>query len=196
MKIKQAYIQLISDAIIPLAGALFFNWSLYFILIFYCIDLLALEVVLHLKSRKTIEFRGINRKEWHQRGLKSAVLFLLSLLLIHFCVFFIQPGIDFQKELVEFMAYEEMGIQQGYILVPLIAFAAYQLYRMTFLMPARFRTITMDEIWNPHLVSLLIVIAFSGIVIGLSQLLVFHELVYILGIVGFSSAYQIWRIVK
>lgn len=196
MKIKQAYIQLISDAIIPLAGALFFDWSLYFILIFYCIDLLALEVILHLKSKKTVEFRGINKKEWFKRGWKSGVLFLLALLVIHVGVFFIQRGIDFQTELVDFMAYEEMGIQQGYILVPLIAFAAYQLYRMTFLMPARFRTITLDEIWNPHLISLLIIIAFSGIAIGLSQLIVFHELVYILAIVGVSSAYQFWRIVK
>lgn len=196
MKIKQAYIQLISDAIIPLAGALFFDWSLYFILIFYCLDLLALEVILHLKSKKTVEFRGINKKKWLNYGLKSGTLFLLVLLLIHLGVFFIHPGIDFQKELIDFMAYEEMGIQQGYILVPLIAFSAYQLYRMSFLMPARFRTIAMGEIWNPHLISLLIIIGFSGVVIGLSQFMVFHELVYILGIVGISSAYQFWRIVK
>ena len=196
MKIKQAYIQLISDAIIPLAGALFFDWSLYFILIFYCIDLLASEVILHLKSKKTVEFRGMNKSNWIQNGLKSGVLFIVSLLLIHLGVFFIHPGIDFQKELVDFMAYEEMGIQQGYILVPLITFAAYQLYRMTFLMPARFRTITLNEIWNPHLISLLIIIGFSGSVVGLSQLIVFPELVYILAIVGVSSAYQLWQIIN
>ncbi len=196
MRIKQAYIQLIGDAIIPLAGALFFDWSLYFILIFYCIDLLASEVILHLKSKKTVEFNGINVKKWRQQGLKSGLLLVLALLLIHIAVFFIQLGIDFSTELIDFMAYEEMGIQQGYILVPLIAFSAYQLYRMTFLMPARFRTITLDEIWHPHLISLLIIIGFSGLVIGLSQLIVFHELVYILAIVAISSTYQLWRIVK
>lgn len=196
MRVKQAYIQLIGDAIIPLAGAFFFDWSLYFILIFYCIDLLASEVILHLKSKKTVEFRGINKKGWRQYGVKSGLLLTLALVLIHLGVFFIQSGIDFQNELIEFMAYEEMGIQQGYILVPLIAFSAYQLYRMTFLMPARFRTITLDEIWHPHLISLLIIIGFSGLVIGLSQLIVFPELVYILAIVAISSAYQLWRIVK
>lgn len=196
MRIKQAYIQLIGDAIIPLAGALFFDWSLYFILIFYCIDLLASEVILHLKSKKTVEFHGINVKKWRQQGLKSGLLLVLALLLIHLGVFFIQLGIDFSTELIDFMAYEEMGIQQGYILVPLIAFSAYQLYKMTFLMPARFRTITLDEIWHPHRISLLIIIGFSGLVIGLSQLIVFHELVYILAIVAISSVYQFWRIVK
>lgn len=196
MKINQAYIQLIGDAVIPLAGALFFDWSLYFILIFYCIDLVATEVILHLKSKKTVEFRGINKKEWITRGLKSGILFLISLVLIHLGVFSIHPEIDFQKELIAFMAYEEMGIAQGYILVPLIAFAAYQLYKMTFLLPARFRTISMDEIWCPHLISLLIIIGFSGVVIGISQFLVFPELAYVLSIVGISAAYQFWQIVK
>jgi len=193
---KQAYIQLIGDAVIPLAGALFFDWSLYFILIFYCLDLLASEVIIHLKSKKTIEFRGINKKEWMQRGVKSGILLLVALAIIHVGVFFIQPGIDFQKELVDFMAYEEMGIQQGYILVPLIAFSAYQLYRMSFLMPARFRTVTMNEIWNPHLISLVIIIGFSGVSIGISQFIVFPDLAYTLAIVVISSAYQLWRLVK
>lgn len=196
MKIKQEYIQLVGDAIIPLAGAFFFDWSLYFILIFYCIDLLALEVILNLKSKKTVEFRGINKKEWSKRAVKSGVLLLLTLALIHTAVFFIEPGIDFKQQLYDFIMYEEMGIAQGFILVPLIAFSAYQLYKMNFLMPARFRTVSMDEIWRPHFISLVVMIGFSGLAIGLSQFIVFHELVYVLGIVIVSSAYQLWRILK
>ena len=71
MKTNQAYIQLIGDAVIPLAGALFFDWSLYFILIFYCIDLFVAEVILHVKSKKTVEFRGIRKNEWISHGLKA-----------------------------------------------------------------------------------------------------------------------------
>lgn len=196
MKLKQSYIQLIGDAVIPLAGALFFDWSLYFILIFYCLDLLAAEVVLHLKSKKTVEFRGLSKNKWLKSGLASGVLFLVSLLMIHFGVFFIQTGIDFKKELFEFISYEEMGIAQGYILIPIIAFSAYQMYRMDFLMPARFRTTSLDEIWRPHLISLLIIIGFSGISIGVSQFLVLPELVYTLCIVAISSAYQYWKITR
>lgn len=196
MKVKQEYIQLIGDAIIPLAGAFFFDWSLYFILIFYCIDLLALEVILHLKSKKTVEFRGIDKKEWSKRGLKSGLLLLLTLALIHLAVFFIESGIDFKQQLYDFIMYEEMGIAQGFILVPLIAFSAYQLYKMSFLMPARFRTISMDEIWRPHFISLMIMIGFSGLVIGLSQFIVLPELVYVLAIVIVSSGYQFYRIAR
>jgi len=196
VKIKQEYIQLLGDAIIPLAGAFFFDWSLYFILIFYCLDLVALEVILHLKSKKTVEFRGISKNEWSKRGLISALLLVFVLALIHLAVFFIEPNIDFTQQLYDFVMYEELGIPQGIVLVPLIAFSAYQLYKMNFLMPARFRTISMDQIWKPHLVSLLIMFAFSGVIIGISQFIVFHELVYVLGIVLISFAYQIWRIMK
>ncbi len=196
MKIKQAYIQLISDAIIPLAGALFFGWSLYFILLFYCLDLIATEVITHLKSRKTVEFRGMDKKLWLSNGIKSAALLVIIVGLIHLGVYFIQSGIDFKTEFIAFLTYEEMGIQQGYILLPLVAFAAFQLYRMTFLMPARFRNITLEEIWNPHLTSLLLMIAFAGIIVGLSQFIIFPELVYTLLIVALSSVYQLCQMVK
>lgn len=193
---KQAYIQLIGDAIIPLSGALFFDWSLYFILLFYCLDLLASEVIIHLKSKKTVEFRGMTTKRWFLNGLKSAGLLLLVITLMHVGVFFIQEGIDFTRDFREFIMYEELGVQQGYILIPLVAFSAYQLYRMTFLMPARYRTITMEEIWNPHFVSLFLMIGLSGLAIGLAQVVVFPEIAYVLSIVTLSSAYQLWKILK
>ena len=196
MKIRQEYIQLIGDAVIPLAGAFFFDWSLYFILIFYCLDLMVNEVILHLKSKKTVEFRGIKNKDWSNRGLKSGGLLLVALALIHIAILFIEPGIDFNQQLYDFMMYEELGVPQGFVLVPLIAFSALQLYRMNFLMPARFRTVSMDQIWRPHLISLLIIIGFTGLSIGISQFVVFPTFVYVLAIVIISSAYQYWQIIK
>lgn len=196
MKIRQEYIQLIGDAVIPLAGAFFFDWSLYFILIFYCLDLLAQEVILHLKSKKTVEFRGIDKNIWSTNGIKSGVLLLFVLALIHVAVYFIEPGIDFKQQLYDFIMYEELGIPQGVVLVPLIAFSAYQLYKMTFLMPARFRTISLEEIWKPHLIAQLIIIGFAGLSIGISQFIVFPEIVYVLAIVIISFSYSLYQVSK
>ncbi len=196
MKIRQEYIQLVGDAIIPLAGAFFFDWSLYFILIFYCLDILAQEVILHLKSKKTVEFLGKNKKVWSSHGLKSGLLLLVALVLIHFAVFFIEPGIDFKRQLYEFIMYEELGIPQGVILVPLIAFSAYQLYRMNFLMPARFRTISIERIWRPRFNALVVIIGFSGLVIGISQFIIFSEVVYVLSIVTISFFYSLYQLSK
>ena len=194
MNTKQAYIQLVGDALIPLLGAFYFDWSLYFILLFYCLDLVANEVVVHLKSRKTVEFSGIGTNQWLKKGVKSAFLLLTSLVAIHVAVYFIHPDINFQKELIDFMAYEEMGIAQGYVLVPFVALSAYQLYRMDFLIPAKYRTIDIMQIWKPHLTSLIIITLFAGLTIGLSQIIVFNDLVYVLSIVGVSSIYQLWLI--
>lgn len=156
--------------------------------------MLAQEVILHLKSKKTVEFRGINKNEWSSRGLKSGLLLLVALAMIHLAVFFIEPGIDFKRQLYDFIMYEELGIPQGFVLVPLIAFSAYQLYRMNFLMPARFRTISIDGIWRPHFISLLIIIGFTGLAIGISQFIVFSELVYVLAIVAISFFYSLYQL--
>lgn len=196
MKIQQAYIQLIGDAIIPLAGALFFDWGLYFILVYYCLDLIAREVILQLKSKKIIEFSGINNNLRMRYTVLSVLYFLLGLAMIHAAVYVIHPTINFQKELIDFMSYEEMGIQQGFILLPLIAFAAFQQYRMSFLMPAKFRSMSLEEIWKPHHQSQLIVIAAAGIAIGVAQVVALPDLVYVLAIVAVSSLYQLWQLRK
>lgn len=193
---RQSLLQLFADAFIPLAGAFLFDWSLYFILLFYCLDLIASEFIIHLKSKKVVEFSGISKKRWLKNGLGSGVLVALAITLIHVSIYYIQQGIDFEKEFFDFMMYEELGIPQGYVLIPLVVFSAYQLYRMNFLMPAKFRTLQLDEIWKPHFQSLVVILFGALVTIGLSQVIVFHDWVYVISIVAISSAYQIWMIRK
>ena len=196
MKIQQAYVQLVGDAIIPLAGALFFDWGLYFILIYYFLELLAQEVILQLKSKKIAEYSG---KGTELRGKYTALSFLFLLVgigLIHLAVYFIHPGIHFQQEWIDFMAYEDMGIPQGVLLLPLVAFAEYQQYRMTFLMPAKFRSVRMEDLWKSHHQSQLLVLAAAGISVGLAQVLTLPDLVYVLAIVLLRAAYQFWQLRK
>ena len=196
MKIQQAYLQLIGDALIPLFGALFFGWGLYFILIYYFLDLLAQEVILQLKSKKINEFSGKKNTQLGKSTVLSFLLLLLGIALIHLAVYVIHPTIHFWQEWIEFMTYKELGIPQGVLLLPLIAFAAYQQYRMTFLMPAKFRSIRLEEIWKPHHQSQLLVLAAAGISMGLAYLFTLPDLVYVLAIVAFRAAFQYWQIRK
>ena len=62
-----------------------------------------------------------------------AILFVFGLFVIHTAMFFIAPGIQFCTEVYDFINYEEMGIKQGYILIPLVLLLSYQQYKMTFL---------------------------------------------------------------
>ena len=192
MKVNAKVIQLASEGLIPLLGFFLWNWSLYFILLFYFIDLLANEVILHLKSKKTIEYRPIseNKTQWLKHGVSSSVTLTFVIVTIHLAMYFIAPGIDFANEAIAFWNYEEMGIKQGYILVPLMVFVGYQQYKMEFLMPAKFRTTDLNTLWVKHIKSLVMIIGFAGFCFGLSQIIVLPEIVFVLGIILFTTVYK------
>ena len=192
MKINQKLIQILLGAVIPLGGFFFWDWSLYFILLFYFIDILANEVIVHLKSRKVLSFQSVTLKE---NGLKfsitSITILFLLILISHFAIQFIMEGIDFKEEIISFWNYTEMGLKQGYILVPIIVLMSYQKYKMEFLIPARYRKVKIKEIWMNHIKALMVILAFSCLSLGFSQFIILPEIVYVLGIILFTSIYQL-----
>lgn len=192
MKIQPKYSQLIGDAVIPLLGFFLWNWSLYFILLFYIIDLLLIEVVMHLKTKKTLQQRTTEDKSiWFKQGVLSTVLFVVNCILIHFAIQKLHPTIDFQKEALAFWSYKDMGIEQGYILLPLLIFVAYQKYKMEFLMPGLFRTINLQAMWKEHKKANIILFAFIGLAFGVFSFISPPEWLVILLIVALSSGYKL-----
>ncbi|MDP5011972.1 MAG: hypothetical protein NWQ47_12145 [Crocinitomicaceae bacterium] len=192
MKIQPKYIQLIGDAVIPLLGFFLWNWSLYFILLFYIIDLLLIEVVMHLKTKKTLQERTTEDKSiWYKQGILSTVLFVVNCILIHLAVQELHPTIDFQQEALAFWSYKDMGIEQGYILLPLLIIVAYQKYKMEFLMPGLFRTINLQAIWKEHKKANIIQLAFIGLAFGVFSFISPPEWLVILLIVAISSGYKL-----
>jgi hypothetical protein len=192
MKIQPKYIQLIGDAVIPLLGFFLWNWSLYFILLFYIIDLLLIEVVMHLKTKKTLKERTQEDKSiWYKQGILSTVLFLINCILIHLAIQELHPTIDFQKEAIAFWSYKDMGIEQGYILFPLLIFVAYQKYKMEFLMPALYKVINLQTMWKEHQKANIILLAFIGLALGVFSFIAPPEWLLILLIVALSSGYKL-----
>ncbi|MCH2223213.1 MAG: hypothetical protein MK066_00495 [Crocinitomicaceae bacterium] len=191
MKINPRYIQLVGDAAIPLLGFFIWDWSLYFILLFYFIDLLMSEVLMHVKSSKIIVFQGEEqRSSWIYQGAISLLILLAGITAIHGAMAQIDLGIDFQDELIAFWSYTELGIQQGYILVPLIAFAGYQQYKLTFLMRAKYRTAEVRNIWKRHHITLILLLSSAGVALGLSFFVTLPEMIYVLLIVVGCTTYS------
>ena len=184
-------IQLASEGLIPLLGLLLWGWSLYFILLFYFFDLIANEGIMHLKSIKTIRFQGLKTQDWIKYGSMSLLTLLIAILVIHFSLMFIHPEIDFLNEFLAFWNYEELGIKQGYFLVPLIVFVSIQQYKMEFLIRGTYQKAIVNKIWKTHIQALLVIIAFAGLCLGVSQFVVFPEAVYVLGIIGLSTIYKL-----
>ena len=119
------------------------------------------------------------------------MLFVGVVAAIHASVWWMQPEIDFLKELQLFWEYEELGIQQGYILLPLIAYAAYAQYRMSFLMPGKAQKVLMDTVWRQHFIALLLILAGAiitallGTFIPLGETLVVCLIVLAVGAYGY-----------
>lgn len=150
-RIPQKYILIASDALIPVLGFFLWDWSLYFILLFYFLDLIGREVVLHFKSHKIIETQGFPKpKDYLKTALSSAGHLMIVIAGSHMVLSFLHPQIDFFDEMQRFWNYEEWGIKQGPLLLPLIGLAVYSQYRGQFLMRGKDRVTPIVGLWKQH----------------------------------------------
>lgn len=188
MQNKAIYIQLIGDALIPLLGFFLWDWSLYFILLFYLLDLLASEVVVLFKAKKA---KGTDSPDKRPFWVYSWIILLFNVITFHVGVFLMHPEVNFQEQFVEFMMYEEMGIPQGFVLIPLIGFIAYQQYQMEFVRTGLFTRAVSSKIWARHIVDRLNILIFSLAVVLLLIFVPISEMAILLAIVILSSGYQL-----
>jgi len=192
MRIQPKYLLLFSDAFIPILGFFVWNWSLYFIVLFYFLDLLAREAITHLKTKKIYEEQGLsNKSKWIRSGVISALLLLLVFAAAHLGVYAAFPKIDFLHEIQLFWEYEELGIQQGYLLIPLVGYGAYAQYKMQFLTPNKARTVLVDSLWRQHHLALILIIVGSLLSLLLSLIVPLPEVVYLLAIVASAAAFTL-----
>ena len=142
------FIQILGELAIPLLGFFLWNWSLYFILLFYMIENL-FATYFQLETFRRFKFL-VEKKEsaLNYKNLSVFVSFwLMEVVLIHLFLFLTTPAIQFGKEVIYFFMYEDMGIPQGFLLVPLLYFAS----RMKMKQDIKTLTIkikSMDEVKN------------------------------------------------
>ena len=186
--------QLVADALIPLLGYFLWDWSIYFIVLFYLIDLLSGEILAHFKAKKINQHQqGRDLKTWLKYGFLSFFFFVVTLFSIHLVILQIYPGIDFQTEIASFWNYEDMGIKQGYVLIPLLFLVAFQRYKLEFLGPQKYRTLVLPVLWKNHIRTYLPLIAGVGICAGLVNFVTIPDILLLIGILLLTSLYR-WRV--
>ena len=119
MRHQEKIAVLIGDVALPLIGFFFWDWGFYFIALYFLIDQFAKQVFLlpRLVSAQVI---------LPQKAIifaKSMLLFLFQILMILLMNYQLNPQFNLFQESINFIMYKDMGIQQGFILVPLL-FAA------------------------------------------------------------------------
>jgi hypothetical protein len=119
------FIQILGELAIPLLGFFLWNWSLYFILLFYMIENL---FAVYFKLETFRRFKFLVEKRESAINYKKLSIFitfwLIEVVLIHLFLFLTNPSIQFGKEVVDFFMYEDMVIPQGILLIPLLYFAS------------------------------------------------------------------------
>ncbi|HZH86410.1 MAG TPA: hypothetical protein VFD77_03770 [Brumimicrobium sp.] len=180
-------INAIGEAAIPLMGLLFFDWGIYFILLFYFIDLVATEVFVYIKVNKIIQFQKINFPFSIRYGrlMYNSFLMLSLVVIAHIAVYIIVPDIDFLLQITEFLSYEEAGIPipQGYILLPLVILGNFQQYKTLFIKTGEFRRSSWKVLIFSRRKALYIAMIGGVIAIPLAYFVSLPSYVYILTVI-------------
>ena len=115
MKKLEIISAILGDAALPLVGFLFWDWGFYFITLFFLFDLVIRTLILH----KRIGFLPsiILPKAFLLKGIGFVVS---EVLILHLLVYFSFNPISFTAEIWSFLSYEELGVAQGILLLPLL----------------------------------------------------------------------------
>ena len=118
-------IQILGELAIPLMGFFLWNWSLYFILLFYIIENL---FATYFQVETFRKFQALIQKKSIPLNVKQVFIFLgfwlLEVIFIHVFLFLTNSSIHFGKVIIDFFMYEDMGIPHGFLLIPLLYFAS------------------------------------------------------------------------
>jgi len=190
---KQLYLQILSNLIIPVLGFFWWGWNLYFILLFFMLDMVSSEIVHHLKVRK---IKASQQTEslliatpTTTYTMVSLLFLLFTLLIINFGMQLYQPTIDLKQEIWSFLSYKEMGIPQGIILLPLIGLMAFMQYKTEFVLPKLHLKQLEKPLWKQHIKERFLLISFSAILLFIASGYGFPEWVVLTIILVFTTLY-------
>lgn len=193
MRVNLRIIQVLGDLLIPILGYFLWGWGLFFIVLYYLLDLIVSEIFMHLKTRairlsqKTSMFSSMG---YIALGM---ALIGTTLLLIRVFMLQIHPEMNLIQEIVNFWNYKDMGIAQGYVLIPLVVLVGYQRYKTEFIQQKKHELLTIDVLWKAHLKSLLLLLTLVGLMTGISFFIPLPDWICLTLLLGASSAYQLSR---
>lgn len=190
MRLNPKTIQVLGGALIPLLGYFSWNWSLYFIVLFYFLDQLVSEVFFSVKLIETKKKQSGDHSIFKSVVL-SFILFIGYIMIVHL-TFLNLVSIDFKKEAIKFLTYEELGLQQWMFLIPLLALVGYQQYKMEFILRKVSERFSFKDIAKRHIQINILILSSLAVLYASSFIFVLPDVVYLFIIVIFSSAFGLW----
>lgn len=182
-------IQTLGELAIPLLGYFFWNWNFYFIALFYLLDLLANTSILIFKLKKLPTFKNDTSKitlHFSLYALSLTVLILVGTLLCQNLI----PHFDLKKQTIAFMMLKDMGIAQGFLIIPLVAYTAYLQFKTEYLMPKKYLIATSKTLLKKHHLGLIISLILISISLGVSYLIIIPEMIAVVTLIVLTASYS------
>jgi hypothetical protein len=102
MKRVEIISTLLGEIGIPLAGFFFWNWDVYFILLFFLFDQLGRIFFISTRLKGDIHLKN--------KTLHTGAIFLLDVLLVHALILTLHPDKDLWDSFWAFLSYEEYEV--------------------------------------------------------------------------------------
>jgi len=182
MNRQEKIASLIGDIVIPILGFFFWNWSIYFICLFFLLDQLSREVSHVYRMRYLKNQVQLSGKSY----LLNFLIFIAFFFIVHWFNFMLHPTMNFAHEMIAFFWYNESGVAQGFILFPMVIFSERMRFKMNI---KQFSTEMHLKSWQNHSVQLLayfllfLILSIGLTVIELSKTACFLCLIFGLAII-------------
>lgn len=190
---KAILFQTLIEGLLPVLGYFYWSWDASFILLFYLIDWILFWVLSLLKARKRIQYsENVPEKQLAVKHLSIAFLCILS---TSFAVFHVLPNIhsnfSWWERIWAFLSYSDMGIQQGFVLIPLLILNGYLIYKQQFLTPQLFRKYPVNYFTRESVKQGLLLSVVFGLVLLCSYFISFPDEILLFGTVSGVIIYRL-----
>ncbi len=147
MNRQEKIASLLGDILIPILGFFLWNWSIYFICLFFLLDQLAREVSLCLRIHYVQNQLQISRRSYTL----NLLIFIGFFIMVHCYNFMLHPSINFAHEMNAFFWYKDSGFAQGFFLFPLLIIGERMRFKMNM---KQFSTEMHLKSWQNHSVQM------------------------------------------
>ncbi len=163
-------VQTLLEALLPVAGYLFWNWDTSFILQFYLLDWLLFYGLTLAKARKRAHYHpdADERRLAFRNALLGALLLIATTALVWNLLPRLQQPFSWSERIWAFLSYEDLGMAQGLFLIPLILLNGIMLYKSQFIRLNLFAKLDMQQITNGLTKQGLLLLGAAGIFFGFS----------------------------
>ncbi len=194
MTLKQsALFQTVLEAALPLAGYFYWHWDTSFILLFYLLDWILFLAINSVKAKKRFAFSqlAIEKKQAIRTLLLGTAFLIITCFVVLLTMQLLQPTFNFSERVVAFLRYNDMGIEQGYILLPLLLLNGISVYKQQFIRPELYKYLTMGQLINESSKQGLLLLACAGLFLGVALFVQLPEEILLFSTIIGTTGYRI-----